>query len=304
MSFLENPEQYAFSLTTLDGEALAITNASNEFETASALKSPIGALALIKAAESRHDIDHYSMRVGEDHVSNGSGKLRFPEHVLDEFLLSDTRAIDGSCIATLGSLVILNIVESDCIATNALIDYVGGKDEVNKGLKARFGLESMRLVSERIRFPGVDHQLTPFQVGASTMSDFTKYYGELVHLDELSTMSIHQREWYQKLHLEPWNARMFGVEQSDLPTSVQWYHKTGTIEDEAVPGTLYASYIDAGILVVGGKTYLAAAAAAFHGATKNGQPLIEQLEAEFANKNLAQLSELGIVIDLQDEAAA
>lgn len=286
---------YGFAAESFDGSTSSRFNDDILFETSSAIKSPIGALAIMKAAHEGVDLDSFTLTVGAQHHSNGSGDLKDPSVSMDEHLVEDSRAEAGACIATLGALVKLNIVESDCVATNVLIDYLGGADVINNRLQHRLGLDSMSLVSDRIYFPGVDHEMQPFQVGSATLADFVAYYSKLPYLDLFSKITPKTQSWYQKLHLSPKSARLFGVPQAELRPDLYWFHKTGSAFDTH-HRNFYGNIVDAGILVHPGKTLVIAAATTMHDKTSNNPDQEFEVANSFAALNKELLSGLGVGI--------
>lgn len=262
-------------------------NSQVPLETMSGIKSVIGTLALEQAAVDAHDIDTFCIGVTMDHYSNGSGDLKYALQ-LDEAPLT----------ISIRELVTLNTAQSDCVATNALIEYLGEKDNVNSAICNTFGLPSMHLATERIAFPGVDHVAQPFQVGSATMAEFTAYYGQIWAPSSDWSPYSPAHSWHQLQHRMVPNARLFGVSQAELPVDLEWLHKTGSAED--TQGTdSYKTFMDAGMLRIAGRELFIAAAETTH---REGTRTIDAISIEqvFAARNMLNLATLGVEIDLAD----
>lgn len=283
---VENP---SFALTVYDaatGNGYQ-DNADAFFETASAIKSAIGVLALERAASFGNDIDTYTLSVNTEHYSNGSGLLKD---------LSLFKTGEGSHAAPLTRLLQLSIVQSDCVATNVLIDYLGGKDAINNGISGDLGVEGLELVTDKLDFPGVDHSAQPFQVGRTTMNALVNYYQAIWSDTAQNYLRAPTQEWHRQLHLQVPKARLLGMLQKDLPSNVFWFHKTGSAVDRR-PNEFYETCVDAGVLQVDGRRlYVAAAGVLLRCGIITGNEQ-SNLEAEFAERNLVALSDLGVSLE-------
>ena len=213
--------------------------AQGYFETSSSIKSPIGYFALMKAISDGKDPEEFMLTADHDrHMSNGSGVLR---HELPQ---------ERRMRLSLDALLELNIVESDCVATNVLIEYVGGQEAVNQQF-ANLGIENIELVTERLYFSGVDHYAVPFQVGKAKPSGLVQYYEHLLEARRRKPSII---EPYLSVHTRRRVAQLFGLYSSDLPPCLQWTRKGGSMFDWTPRYGEYIALVDAGILELDGKT--------------------------------------------------
>lgn len=243
---------YGISITDEKGNHLHDENSRALFETMSGIKSVIGTLAIEKAAQNGHSLFGFTIPVHQGHSSNGSGNLkRLISHKPDGFPLN------------LQSLLMWNVGYSDTSATNVLIDYLDGKDAINRTIRERLGLSGMRLVTDIINFTGVDHDEQPFQVGMATMRDFTDYYRNLWSEDGYGFDSEEHR-WHRDAHGLSRIVGLLGSPRTALPQDVSWLGKTGSGED-VKPDQLYSTRMDAGELRDNGKVlYVAAASTVRH----------------------------------------
>lgn len=274
-----------------------LISGSSIFETGSAIKAPIAALTYQEADEQGHDPNVYEYAVGPNHYSNGSGQLKNGNVLMPGFLTRDMRAANGTCRATLGSLVLLNLRDSDCMATNALIDYLGDRRGVNARLKD-FSLSDMELVTDRLHFPGVDHVAVPYQVGTATMDAFTSFYAGIAN-NNLGLPALSQEALLQDLDNVA-RTHLLNTDTKDLPEWFSWKHKTGSIIDDIPDRTdrpFYATLVDAGLLTVGSDRYAVAAAITAmreDGERIEGESLSVHLKAEFGMRNRAALARVAI----------
>lgn len=163
---ISNETSYAITILDTDGSVLVESNGLALFETMSSIKSLIGTLAINQACRLNGGVDNEDeLTITPDHDSNGSGELKNRPN--------STQSI------TLRNVLYHNIIESDCVATNVLIDYLGGKDEINDKIRREMGIVGIDLVTDRINFEGVDHRGVPFQVGRGTTRDFARYYQQM-----------------------------------------------------------------------------------------------------------------------------
>lgn len=252
------------------------------FETMSGIKSIIGSLALEQAAKSDHDIDAYTLSIGRAHSSNGSGELK-----------RQLRADGYVPPMSLRDVIGLSIADSDCVATNALIDYLGDQDSVNQKIESTFRLPGVSLVTNKIDFPGVDHKKQPFQVGKGTMLDFVRYYEAIWSpISDWQSNSPHFA-WYQDVHGLVQKARLFGIPQKDLPEEAAWYHKTGSAVD-VKPDSFYMASMDAGMLKVANRTiFIAAANTVLQDGQHSDESMVEQ---DFAMRNELALQSMGLAL--------
>ena len=244
---------YGISITDENGVHLHEENSRALFETMSGIKSVIGTLAIEKAAAAGHPLIGFSLTVHQRHMSNGSGSLRkLLEQEKDGFKRN------------LRSLLTCNLESSDTVATNVLIDYLDGMDNINQSIQQRLGLAGMRLMTDVINFEGVDHDEVPFQVGMAPMRDFTEYYRRLWAETDGYGFDSHEHGWHKTAHGLNKNVLLLGTPRSSLQEGVSWHGKTGSGQD-VKPGDLYSTFMDAGELRDNGKTlYIAAASTVRH----------------------------------------
>lgn len=255
------------------------------FETMSGIKSVIGTLALEAAAVRSHDIAEYTVSVTRDHDSNGSGELK-------RLLASQEQQI---CLP-LESVISLSTAASDCVATNALIDYLDGPDSVNGQIRKDLGLPGMELVTERLHFPGVNHVTQPFQVAKATMLDFARYYQMIWSEDSNWRPRSSAHEWFKHEHYKVSTARLFNRPQDTLPADVTWAHKTGSGTD-ITETSAYAAMMDAGMLRVDGRElFVAAARTVLQSCVTDGVAIVAQHERQFAERNTAFIESVGVPI--------
>lgn len=250
------------------------------FETMSGIKSVIGTLALERAAEHDHDIDSYTMTISSQYASNGSGQLKYQ------------LANHGFARLTLRELAKRNVADSDCVATNALIDYLGGRQGVNSAIARQLGLSGIELVTERLDFPGVNHDQQPFQVGRATMHDFVNYYQTIWSSPRQWQPVSSEHTWHRGLHSLVSKARLFGIPQAAMPPDVSWLHKTGSTVDKQ-PDNFYMTIMDAGMLRAAGRLLFVAAACTVTQAT-NQIGCENMVEQDFALRNEAALANFGV----------
>ncbi|HEY1085416.1 MAG TPA: serine hydrolase [Candidatus Saccharimonadales bacterium] len=269
-----NETSYAITVLDTDGSVLVESNGLALFETMSSIKSPIGTLAINKACELKGSIDDEDdLMVTTTHNSNGSGKLK--------------DSLPSAFPITLRNALYHNIIESDCVATNVLIDYLGGKDTVNDKIRREMGIVGIELVTERINFEGVNHREVPFQVGRGTTRDFAKYYQQIW---SDSSELIDEHRWHRNLHKLVNTARLFGVGQRELARSVSWIHKTGSGED-VNDSNLYSTMMDAGELQINNRTlYVAAALTVNH--SDGPMPSRADILADFAERNTKAIADI------------
>lgn len=283
---------YGIAIIDGQGDEVLHENSRALFETMSGIKSVIGTFALEKMAKYGHELTD-TLSVSRAQYSNGSGKLR---------QTFDARPDMSSVELSLHSVLTRSIVDSDCMATNALIDYVEGKEPVNQFIKDQLELPGMELVTDKIYFPGVDHQQQRFQVGMATMLDFAAYYKKLWATDNgTPPLASPHHGWHQQLHNKVNTARLFNMPQDELPANVGWTHKTGSAVDRQ-QGQFYKTMMDAGMLEVDGRQlFVAAAATVLHrGANSPSESTIEQA---FANRNIAKLEDFGVELSVEEQVA-
>lgn len=265
----------------------AISVNESSFETMSSIKSVIGTLAILEAHRRDHSLREFSLPLQHDiHNSNGSGELK---HQLKA-------NPDTPLVRPLAELIDKNITESDCVATNGLIDYLGGKDNINHAIRTKLGLASMHLVTDRLQFDGVDdHKKTPYQVGATTTYDLAAYYQRIWSPDSsMYLLADEDHRWHYELHRQVEHARFFNQPNNALSDGREWRHKTGSGSDVSfdgsTPTTLYSTVVDAGELKLPHQRplYVAAAMTVHH--TGPNMPTRAQLEADFANQNLEAMA--------------
>ncbi len=285
--------KYGIAVHELGSNQTYGENNQTLFETMSGIKSVVGTLALEAAARTDRDIDLFSMSITHDHYSNGSGELK---HCLDNE--SEVSPIH----LNLRSIVQLSTGASDCVATNALIDYLDGQDTVNALIRNTLGLGDMWLATEKIHFPGVNHQEQPFQVGAATMQEFVNYYKTIWSPDTSWKPLSNEHGWHQDVHLLVRSARLFGVAQAELPPEVKWLHKTGSGTDIG-QADFYNTSMDAGMLQVEGRSLVIAAA---NTTMHTGHQVLseETIDQDFAIRNQDVLSELGVPTIVCEPVAA
>lgn len=263
---------YGISITDEKGRPLHDENSRALFETMSAIKSVIGTLAIEKAAQHKHPLGGYTILTHQRHMSNGSGQLK-----------DILRANPDGVSTLLSSLLQWNIGQSDTVSTNVLIDYLDGKDEINRLIQERLGLHGMRLVTDVIDFPGVDHDEQPFQVGMATMRDLTEYYRRLWSGHGSYGFDSDEHSWHRDVHGTGETVAFLGIPREMLPDYVSWHGKTGSGED-VKPNDLYSVIVDAGELVdTDSKLYVAAATTVRHKGP--GMPARIDIVRDFVAKN-------------------
>lgn len=270
---------YGISITDEKGNHLHDENSRALFETMSGIKSVIGTLAIEKAAENSHALFDYTVSVHSGHMTNGSGSLK---HRIQE--------TPGGFPMHLQTLLEWNVTTSDTAATNVLIDYLDGKDAINHRIQNTLGLSGMRLVTDVINFPGVDHDEQPFQVGHATMRDFTEYYRRLWSDQKGYAFDSPEHAWHRRVHGVNKNILLLGTLRSALPTNVEWLGKTGSGED-VLPEDLYRTLMDAGELRNNGRVlYVAAASTVRHKGP--GMPERIAITRQYADNNNKALANL------------
>jgi beta-lactamase class A len=140
-----------------DGETVAV-RPDEPFETASAIKTLIMAAALRRVSEGR-DALSAPLAFDESHYVLGSGILR---------------ELTPGLRLTLRDVLVLMIAVSDNIATNMLLDRVGGVDAVNAEA-ARLGMASTRLLARLDFESGANDE----GFGRSTPQDMGRLYALL-----------------------------------------------------------------------------------------------------------------------------
>lgn len=133
-----------------------------QVEAASTIKLPILIMVCEYNQKHRHTLNYKLVRSAE-HTSNGSGIL--------EWALRDG---DSS---TIRELIYYMMAYSDCLATNMLIQYVGGRDVINSWLMNQ-GFQT-RLIMPYINFVSSDKFES---VGITTAEEMGRLFEMLVSL--------------------------------------------------------------------------------------------------------------------------
>ncbi len=123
-------------------------------EAASTIKIPIFILACLHNEKSGHTLNHTLQQLSQ-HSSNGSGILEWATYVNDYH--------------TVRELLYYMMSYSDCVATNILIDYVGGKQAINTWLEQHNF--TTRLVMPYITF---SPEKTTESVGITTAREMSR----------------------------------------------------------------------------------------------------------------------------------
>lgn len=295
---------YALHVEHMDGTVAHSNNGNEVFETASAIKSPIGTLAIMKAFEAGNDIDTYTVLVGPEHYSNGSGSIKHEMHRPGQepkVAKSKTHRV-----FTLADMLAMNLIDSDCVATNVLIEYLEGKDAINDKLQSVFGLPDMAVLTDQILFPGVDHQEVPYQVGKSTMADFTSYYRQILLGDFGSVSSSKAWKEHFDMHARVSNSHLLADEALIDDEKIVWLNKTGTIVDERPDMPMYVNFADAGIIYCGNTVM--AAATALRMTTDKPMYISEEekrnIEDEYLARNASTLIDIGLELPDYDTLQA
>lgn len=170
-------------------------------ESSSTIKLPILLLALRKMVEQGRQLDDGLARLPH-HNTQGSGVLNWT--AASRFNFKD--------------LIYTTIVYSDCLATNMLLDYIGGQAEVNSWLRAN-GLAT-RLHMPYLYFSGEDGPLP--RVGTTNAQEMTMIF-QLLDAEELPlSIKVLVNQALQSIN-ESW------LELS-LPEPIQGLrHKTGSM---------------------------------------------------------------------------
>lgn len=242
MDYRPNAPYEEFSLYAIDrnnGRTVAAENEDAAVEAASVIKSPIGALALLRAQEEGHD-PNYSFSISRDDVTRRA-TTRFSD---PEGISTDMDEAGDGWTVTLDTLLRMNIASSCATSANVLIEYVGGRDKVNASLGA-LGLRSTRLISEKIELDGPlsTPDVTP-RIGETTARDLAGYFHSLEHT---MTGKIDRQvaEAYVSLHHQTERARLLSRQKEQIPDHISFWHKTGSIFNHEVG---QAIIVDAGVI--------------------------------------------------------
>lgn len=235
-----------YSLCTVDYASKQIVNSVDSdriVESASTIKSPIGAFALMKAKNSGHSGSH-SFHIFNHEVPSRATTIFNSDDTLGHEP-SIVRNRDGF-VVPLETLIRINIVYSDAAATTKLIEYLGGKDKINKGF-GKLGMPNTELLTDVIDFDEMtEPDLSP-RIGTTTASDSANYYLNFIeNLSEVIGNKVASD--YLAVHALTNRVRMFSRDLEDLPERIAFQHKTGTIFNNFPDGSGQAVIADAGIL--------------------------------------------------------
>lgn len=259
----EDFSHYYFSAIGPDGAPLAEVNPHALIETASAIKSPLACVALRSAAGRGHDVNNRTVAVRGEHIPDNA--TTFMRHL-------------GGQALTLGELVGHAVIYSDATATNMLIDYIGGRDSVNRGLRA-IGLDQTELLQEKLDIVELQSPDSRPVFGRSTARELAEYYHRLWN-------GVADQPWMQdfmNLHTQADKVRFFSTRSSRLQPGTSFHHKTGSLFSTDIP---QATIVDAGYLQSDKLPYGVSAAAALMTYREDG---LSGLHREFSDLNCQQL---------------
>lgn len=172
------------------------------FESSSTIKVVILYLALRKSWTCKVPLNTM-FAIELRHMSNGSGIINW----------TDWKRL------TLADLITYITTYSDCVATNILIEFVGGKRAINNFLKARN--DRTRLCMPMLNFPEQDSEMP--NVGMTTAQEMTELFILLESTTWPSKYQLFIREKLAVVHMS-WFEEM-------LPKSsgLKIWHKTGSM---------------------------------------------------------------------------
>lgn len=217
------------------------------FESSSTIKVPIIYMTLQKAAAEGLPLSQ-SLKIEKRHQSNGSGIINWTnweQLALADLISSITRY-------------------SDCVATNVLIEFVGGKRTINNFLKSR-GLQT-RLIMPLLNFPSRERVMP--KVGMTTAYEISKLFTELVDYNWpepyrqflYSKLAVVDTSWFETL----------------LPNalSIKIWHKTGSMINIGASGDTVFNC--AGVIGLNNQKYaFALMSRSKLGANASGQQVLE-----------------------------
>lgn len=197
---MNSPTETALFIET-DQSQVSAHRADQPMESSSTIKIPILYLALAKAARSGHGPDHTLAR-RPHHASRGSGILNWT--AADRFSLAE--------------LLMTTMIYSDCLATNMLLDYIGGQASLNAWL-ADNGFIS-RLQMPYLYFSD-DETVMP-SVGTTTAREIARLFKRLTASAWPAALAQLVNRGTSRVH-ESW---LEGGLAAPLP---QLHHKTGSM---------------------------------------------------------------------------
>lgn len=191
-----------------DGRRLAEKEPDKPRESSSTIKIPVLVLTLQKMCRDRAGLDFKLPRLAR-HASRGSGILNWT---------------DASMIS-LADLISTTFIYSDCLATNMLIDYVGGQTCINRWLDDN-GYKT-RLLMPYLYFS--DPEATMPKVGITSAREMAELYRQLDQSALSADLHKHIDQVSRQLH-ESWL-------ELNLPAKLEGLsHKTGSLINSAPDG--------------------------------------------------------------------
>lgn len=175
---------------------------NEQFETSSTIKVPIIYLALKKAADTKIPLNRMFF-IEPRHRSNGSGIINW----------TNWKKL------TLADLITSITTYSDCVATNVLIDFIGGKNTINAFLKNQ--TPHTRLIMPQLNFPETVSGMP--KVGITTAFEMSRLFSMLIESD--------WPDEYQKFITEVLANVDTSWFQEMLPKNLEigLWHKTGSM---------------------------------------------------------------------------
>lgn len=238
---LEVPYE-SFSIYAIDratGMPAADEGGAGRIESASTIKSPIAALALLRAWQSGHEAGYRFTISPDDITRRATTRFSQPENLPPE-----VEKTASGWVAPLKTLLRMSIANSCATSANKLIEYVGGRDAINARLGS-LGLHSTELIMEVIDFTGpLIEPDASHRVGTTTARDLAMYF------HGLESTIANKTDWktaeeFLNLHRLTERARLFSLQKDQLPPYIDFANKTGSIFNSEVG---QAVIVDAGVL--------------------------------------------------------
>lgn len=155
---MNHPYDISLAIESHDGSKLFSQKPDELRESSSTIKVPIVLLTARKMVEHKNKLSEFLER-RPDHNTKGSGILNWTS--AEFFSFSD--------------LISTAMIYSDCLATNILIDYVGGRSKINKWLQDQ-GYRT-KMASDYLLFDGSDAQMP--EVGSTSAEEMLDIYRKL-----------------------------------------------------------------------------------------------------------------------------
>lgn len=279
-------DRYALTAIDLRTGSRVTSGEDGEFESASAIKSMLATLALDQSIRKGIDTSSYSLRVDQRHAGPGASTVLGDYHLpIDEYVIEDNRSDDGSFVITLDRLLHTMLAFSDGVATNAVIEYLDGKDAINRQIREKLGMQVTRLVTDKLSFGSPAAPIKGFQVGVTTTGELASYYKQLPETLEAIGMTPPQIPHYWQYY-SPARTSLLDLAHADLSAELVWRHKGGSIFDTGDDWT-QGALVDAGMLRSGENVYAIAAAT-----MQLGETTQQAIREQFARRNREALSSI------------